>query len=98
MGDKPERIPIWLRRLSLVGAQLREGSPLPAGAEQRIDLALSLMAEGLMCLYERAEKNNRGRRKAAISNRVREEMAIFRSLDADWIRRWRRERGRAFGR
>jgi hypothetical protein len=56
------------------------------------------MADGLVCLYERAEKNSRVRRKAVIGARVQEQMARFRSLDADWIRRWRRERGRTFGR
>jgi hypothetical protein len=84
--------------LDLVAKQLREARPPSAPAEERIETALSLMAEGLMCLYEKAEKNPRGRRKAVIRARVQEQMTQFRSLDADWIRRWRRERGRTFGR
>jgi hypothetical protein len=91
-------VPIWLRRLDLVAKQLREERPSSAPGEDRIETALSLMAEGLVCLYERAEKKPRGRGKAVIGARVQEQMALFRSLDADWIRRWRRERGRTFGR
>lgn len=98
MRKKPEGVPIWLRRLDLVAKELREGRPSSAPAEERIEAALSLMADGLVCLYERAEKNSRVRRKAVIGARVQEQMARFRSLDADWIRRWRRERARTFGR
>jgi hypothetical protein len=95
---KPERVPIWLRRLDLVAKELRGERPSSAPAEERIEAALSLMADGLVCLYERAGRNSRVRRKAGIGARVRGQMARFRSLDADWIRRWRRERGRTFGR
>lgn len=98
MGKKRGRVPIWLRRLDVVARQLREEGPPPGPAEERIETVLSLMAEGLLCLSERAEESNRGRRKGGITARVREDMAAFRSLDSDWIRRWRRERDRTFGR
>jgi hypothetical protein len=91
-------MPIWLRRLDLVAKELREERPSSAPAEERIEAVLSLMAEGLVCLYERAEKNSRGRRKAVIGARVQEQIGLFRSLDAYWTRRWRLERGRTFGR
>ncbi|MFQ5802023.1 MAG: hypothetical protein ACE5JQ_03890 [Candidatus Methylomirabilales bacterium] len=97
MDKKRGKRPIWLRRLDLVAKQLRDERPLRVKAEERIDMALSLMAEGLVCLYERAEGNNRRQRKAATIAQVRDQMAMFRSLDADWTRRWRRERGRTFG-
>lgn len=98
VGKKPERMPIWLRRLDLVAHQLRTERPLSGKAEARINMALSLMAEGLACLYARAEKDTRSRQKAAITAGVRQQMAAFRSLDADWIGCWRRERGRTVGR
>jgi hypothetical protein len=98
MRKTPERIPIWLRRLDRVAKELREERPSSAPAEERIEAALSLMAEGLACLYERVGKIPRGRRKAVIGVRVQEQMARFHSLDADWIRRWRGERDRTFGR
>jgi hypothetical protein len=98
MDKKRGKVPIWLRRLDLVARQMRGERPLLLKADARIDMALSLMAEGLICLYERAGGKNRSRQKKAAVAMVRDQMAAFRSLDADWIRRWRRERGRAFGR
>ncbi|MFQ5849279.1 MAG: hypothetical protein ACE5JU_01675 [Candidatus Binatia bacterium] len=97
MDENRGKVPIWLRRLDLVGKQLREERPLPINVEERIDLALSLMAEGLACLYEGAGGENRRWRKAVSLARVRERMAVFSRLDADWIRGWRREHGRTFG-
>ena len=44
-----------------------------------------------------AGRNRRWRKGVTIA-RLRDQMAAFRSLDADWIRRWRRERGRTFSR
>jgi hypothetical protein len=98
MDKKRGKVPIWLRRLDLVARQLREERPLPVKAEERIDMALSLMAEGLICLYGSIRGKNRSRQKRAAVAMVRDQMAAFRSLDADWVQRWRQERGRAFGR
>lgn len=51
MDRKRGKGPIWLRRLDLVARQFREEKPLPVRAEERIDMVLSLMTEGLVCLY-----------------------------------------------
>lgn len=91
-------MPIWLRRLDLVAKQLRGERPLPERAEERIEIALSLMAEGLACLYERTGGQNRRWQRVATIAKVRDQMVAFRSLDEDWTRRWRQERGRTFGR
>ena len=93
MDKKRRKGPIWLRRLDLIAKELRDERPLSVKAEERIDMALSLMAEGLACLYEGAGGQNRRRQKGATIARVRDQMAAFRSLDAHWTRRWRRERG-----
>lgn len=98
MDKKRRKVPIWLHRLDLVARQLRGEKPLSLEAEARIEMALSLMAEGLICLYGSIRGKNRSRQKKAAVVMVRDQMAAFRSLDAEWSRRWRQERGRTFGR
>ncbi len=96
VAKKRSRVPIWLRRLDLVAQQMRGERGPGRGAEERIDMVLSLMAEGLASLH--AQAGGRRRREAGIMPTARDQLSAFHRLDAEWVRRWKRERGQAFGR
>jgi hypothetical protein len=100
VAEKRGGVPIWLRRLDLGATQIRGERILSRGAGDRIDTVLSLMADGQASLNAGtgARKRRRGMGIRPIRPTARDRLLAFQSLDAEWVRRWNRERGKAFGR
>jgi len=85
--QRRKQLPFWLRRLD----QVREGQQ-PIHTEmsigERLDLAMMLMAEGLMQLDNRAREEARGRR--ADPEAVDRLLHRFAKLDHWWVKAERR--------
>lgn len=92
-----KRIPVWLRRLDRVKAELRAtGFPRTAGEGLRQCAALS--AVSLRLLREEISKGRARAGEAQVETEVSRLLARFARADARWALRWRRDCARSFGR
>ena len=96
-GKRPQQIPLWLRRLDQVKAELR-GVRFPRTAEEGFWQCAELSAAALRLLREEVRKSHPGASEGQVEREMRRLLARFSAVDARWMARWRKERAHYFGR
>ena len=96
-GKLPEQVPLWLRRLGLVKAELKSAR-FPRNAEEGFREAAALSAAGLRILRAEVHSGLRRVDKMRIETATRRLLARLSHADAQRIPAWKRERARYFGR
>ncbi len=93
----PKQVPLWLRRLSLVKAEMK-GVRFPRNAEEGFQQMAELSATNLRILREqvRSELPRPSEREVEIA--TRRLLARLSHAEAEWTRVWKRERARGLGR
>jgi hypothetical protein len=96
-GEKPEqsrtlpkRVPIWLRRLGLVKAEMKTVR-FPRTAQEGFEQGLLLSANALRLLRDSLRKDHPGASEKRIDLEMRRLMARFSAADRRWGARWRKE-------
>lgn len=84
-----KRIPVWLRRLDRVKAELR-GTRFPRTAEEGLRQCAALSALSLRLLREEVSKGRAGTGRTQVETEMSRLLARFASADTRWAPRWRR--------
>ena len=95
-GNKMQRrkeVPLWLKRLDLVRAELR-GIRFPLTAEEGVRQCANLSAVSMGLLKEEIRKTLRTRDKEAVELETRRLLARFSRTDARWKTTRRKDRAR----
>lgn len=92
-----KRIPVWLRRLDRVKAELR-ATGFPRTSEEGIRQCAALSAVSLRLLREEMKKGRTGANEMQVELEMSRLLARFARADARWASRWRRNCARSFGR
>ncbi len=92
---KLAKVPIWLRKLSRVKADLR-GGRWPRTTEEGLRQAIGLMALAYQILTNQIKTKMPRASKSMIQKAVLREVAHFSKLDARWVQRWKIERKKYF--
>ena len=91
------RVPLWLRRLDQVKAELKSVR-FPRSAEEGFRQCVMLSATALRLLRESIRTAHPGASEEQIELEMRRLLARFAQADARWVAKWRKERARYFGR
>jgi hypothetical protein len=89
------QVPLWLRRLGLVKAELK-GMSFPRNAQEGFRQAAALSAISLRLLKAQVRSELTRANRGADEIAMRRLLARFSRADARWIRVWQRERARCF--
>jgi len=93
---RPNRVPLWLRRLDQVKAELK-GVRFPRTTEEGFRQCAELSETALHWLREEVRKSHPGASEGQVEREMRRLLARFSAADARWVARWRKERARYFG-
>jgi len=93
----PNQVPLWLRRLRLVKAELK-GMRFPHSAEEGFRQTAALSATSLRILKAEVRSGLAGADEQRLEIATRRLLARLSHADAQRLRVWKRERARCFGR
>lgn len=89
-------VPIWLKRLDLVRAELK-GTHFPKTAEEGVRQCAQLSEASISLLKDEVGKSLGTRNKETVDLEIRRLMVRFSSMDKRWKAGWRKERAAAKG-
>ncbi len=92
---KLAKVPIWLRKLSRVKAELR-GERWPRTPEEGFRQAIGLMAITFKIFTSEIRTKMPKSSKSELQEAVFKELARLGKVDARWVQRWKIERARYF--
>ncbi len=92
---KIAKVPIWLRKLSRVKAELR-GEQWPLTPEEGFQQGIALMALAFQAFTDEIRAGMPGAKVSEVQAAVFRELARLGKTDARWVRRWKIERARFF--
>ena len=94
---QPKQVPLWLRGLARVKAELKT-TQFPRSAQEGFRQCAMLSADALRLLRQSVGKSRPGANQEQLDREIGRLLARFAHADARWVGRWRRERARYFGR
>ena len=89
----PKQVPLWLRRLQLVKAELK-GLRFPHNAEEGFRQAVALSAASLRILRAEVRSSITRGDDRQVQAAIRRLLARLSHADARWTRFWKQERAR----
>ena len=93
----PNQVPLWLRRLSLVQAELKSAR-FPRTAEEGLRQVAALSATSLRLLRTEVRSGLRRANDKQVETAMRRLLARLSHTEVEWARVWKNERARFFGR
>jgi hypothetical protein len=93
----PRQVPLWLRRLGLVKAELK-GAHFPRSAEEGLRQVAALSAANLRILRAEVRSALAGVEESRVESATYQLLARLSRADAQRVSIWKRERARCFGR
>ena len=94
---QPGRVPLWLRRLGLVKAELK-GVRFPRNAEEGLQQVAALSAASLRILKAEVRSGLPGADERQVQTAICRLLARLSHAEDRWIQHWKMERARCFGR
>jgi hypothetical protein len=88
-------VPLWLRRLDVVKAELA-GTRFPRTAEEGLRQVAALSAVSLRMLEEDVRSAMPGADRKRLRKALYERLARISRVEAEWVHFWKRERARYF--
>ena len=92
----PKQVPLWLRRLGLVKAELK-GVRFPRNAEEGLKQVAALSAASLRILKAEVRSGLPGADERQVQAAFCRLLARLSQAETRWILHWKRERARCFG-
>ena len=92
---RSKKVPLWLRRLDLVKAELRTVR-FPRTAQEGFRQCIALSETALRWFRESLRDNRPGASGGEIENERRLLLARFSAAEARRVAKWKKERGRYF--
>lgn len=92
---RANRVPLWLRRLDLVKAEMKTVR-FPRTAEEGFRQCAMLSATAMRWLRQSIKAEHPGASEEKVDLELRKLMARWSAADARWIAKWKKERDRYF--
>jgi hypothetical protein len=92
---RPKQVPLWLRRLDLVKAEMKTVR-FPHTAEEGFRQCAEISATVLRWLRQSIKAEHPGASKEKVDLELCQLMAPWSAADARWVKRWKKERNRYF--
>ena len=93
----PKQVPLWLRRLGMVKAELK-GAHFPRNADEGFRQAAALSAANLRLLKAEVRSGLAKADERQVEAAMQRLLARLSHADTKWTLRWERERARCFKR
>lgn len=92
---RPKQLPLWLRRLDLVKAEMKTVR-FPRTAAEGFRQCAMLSATALRWLQDSIRDAHPGASEEEVAAEMRLLLARFSAAEARWVAKWRKERDRYF--
>lgn len=97
MKKRSKQVPLWLRRLDLVKAEMKTVQ-FPRTAAEGLQQCAELSAIALRWLRQSIKTEHPGASEEKVDLELCRLMARWSAADARWVEKWKKERDRYFGR
>lgn len=97
INQGPSKIPLWLRRLDQVKAELK-GVRFPRTAEEGFRQCVMLSTAALRWFQDSVRDAHPGATEEKVETERRRLLARLSAAEARWMAQWRKERARCFRR
>jgi hypothetical protein len=95
--ERPKQLPLWLRRLDLVKAEMKSVR-FPRTVQEGFRQCAELSALARRWLRQSIKAEHQGASEEKVNLELRRLMARWSAADARWVAKWKKERDRYFRR